>query len=466
MEYPGTKFTRPLRVFMLILFVITFFVIAPLIIMYTAGYRYDWQNGLLKETGAISVDIEPKDAIVYLNGIKLQDKMPIRLNNIAPAKYSLRITAPGYFDWLKEIEVKNKQTNYIKEITLIKKNKPQILLSEKVKKMALSYDGRFIIYQKQKRRVSADVTRHDSVESNNSQEIWLWENDSQKSTFLFPLNNAEQITIAWAKKNNYAIIADSFYPHARLTIINAANPTKQVNLAKNNPAIKKFQWENSAEPQLYYATAQNIFLYSPTTEKHQIVAKNNYLDWRMENGQLWTMQMDSTTKQYAVIKDTLGFNSRFNEFDSTDINLATGQAEKEDWQIAEARQGVVLLKNNKKPEMILLTNTAKHRIAAEKFLISKYNNWWLLWSPWELWTYSAEEQPYLLNRSGEHLQEVIPMDKYNTLALSWENKITASFPYYLVSHDLLNEKIQDAAADTTNKILYFINKEGIWKLNY
>jgi hypothetical protein len=122
MEYPGTKFTRPIRLAMLILFIVAFFVISPLIILYTAGYRYDWQNGLLKETGSISIDIEPRNATASLNGIKLQKDLPIRFNNITPGKYNLHLTASGYMDWFKEIEVKNKQTNYIKEISLIKKN--------------------------------------------------------------------------------------------------------------------------------------------------------------------------------------------------------------------------------------------------------------------------------------------------------------------------------------------------------
>lgn len=455
MEYPGTKFTRPVRITMLFFFIAAFFIISPILIMYTAGYRYDWQNGLLKETGAISIDIEPKNAIVYLNGIKLQDKMPIRLNNIAPAKYNLRITAAGYFDWFKEIEVKNKQTNYIKEVSLLKKNKPQILLSEKVKTMSLSSDGRFIIYQTQKK---------------SNQELWVWDNNNKKSTILFSLNGAETVTVDWAEKNDYAVIADSAVPHRRLTIINATNPSKQTDLAKNNQAIKKFQWENSEEPQLYYSTEQNIFLYLPITEKHQSVVKNKYLDWLMENGQLWAMQINSATKKYQIIKDTLGFNSFFNTLDANDINLATGQTEKERWQMLAARQDVVLLKNDKKSEMILLTNTGQHRLAAEKFIISPYNNWWLLWSPWELWTYSAGEEPYLLNRSGEHLREVAPLDKYNTLALGWAEKTTVSFPYYLVNHDLLDEKIKNMAVDTENKILYFINqnesKAGIWKLTY
>lgn len=444
---------------MLIIFIAAFFVISPIIIMYTAGYRYDWENGLLKQTGTISIDVEPKNATVYLNGIKLQDKMPIRLNNIAPAKYSLRITAPEYFDWLKEIEVKNKQTNYTKEISLLKKNKPEILINGKINDLAVSYDGRFIIYS-----VQNDAT---SLAKDGSA-IWLWDNTTQQATVLLNSNNTKLINMLWAEKNNYAVITDSNAPYSRLLVINAENPLKQTNLAKNNAPIKKFVWENSSEPQLYYSTRENIFLYSPTTEKSQVITKNNYLDWYMENGQLWTMQIDSSTKQYNVIKDTLGFNSVFNKLDSTDINLATGQTEEENLQILAARQNTVLLQNNKSLQMILLTNSHKYKMPTEKFLISKYNNWWLIWSQWELWTYSEGEEPYLLNRSGEHLQKVMPLDKYNTLALVWANKTTVLFPYYLVTHDLLDEKITNAAADTENKILYFINqnKEGIWKLNY
>jgi hypothetical protein len=455
MEYLGTKFTRLTRLTMLIIFIIAFLVISPIIIMYTAGYRYDWRNGLLKETGAISIDIEPKNANVYLNGIKLQDKMPIRLNNIAPAKYNLRIAAPGYFDWMKEIEVKNKQTNYIKEIGLIKKNKPQILIHGKINNYAVSYDGKYIIY---------------GAEKNNNVEIWLLDNNKQQTDFLFNLSASEPVAIIWAEKHNYALVGDSFAPYSRLMIINAENPLKQIEIAKNKRLIKKFEWGSSSEPQLYYGAKDGIFLYFPLTEKTQLITKNSSLDWRVENGQLWTMEAESSTKQYRITKDALGFKSIFNRADSTDINLATGQTEKENLQILAARQNTVLLKNNKDSQITLLTNSNKYKISADKFLISKYNNWWLMWSEWELWTFSENEDPYLLNRSSEHLQEVTPLDKYNTLALVWRDKTTILFPYYSVSHDLLDEKITNLAADAENKVLYFIsrdkNKEGIWKLNY
>lgn len=455
MEYPNTKFSRPVRLAMLIVFIAVFFVISPLIIMYTAGYRYDWQNGLLKETGAISIDVEPRNAVVYLNGIRLEDRMPIRLNNIAPAKYSLKITAPGYFDWIKEIEVKNKQTNYTKEISLIKKNKPEILINKKIDNYGLSYDGRFIIY---------------SAKQNSHTEIWLWDNTTGQEIFLDRLNSAEPISMIWAENNNHVLVADSALPYDNLIVINAENPLKHVNLVKNNLGIKKFQWRDSSDPQLYYSTKENIFIYSPLTDKSQIITKNNYLDWHMEDGQLWTMQSDTSTEQYNIVRNTLGFKSVFNRLDATDINLTTGQTETESLQIIAARQNSVLLKNNKTAQMILVTNGNKYKISADKFIISKYNNWWLLWSQWELWTYTEGQEPYLLNRSGEHLDQVLPIDRYNTLALLWANRTTVLFPYYLATHDLLDEKITTAAADTDNKILYFLNqnknKEGVWKLTY
>jgi len=75
MEYPGTKFTKPLRFWLLIFFILAFIIIAPSLILYTVGYRYDWQHGIAKQTGALSVDISPKTGEVYLDNIKLKKKI-------------------------------------------------------------------------------------------------------------------------------------------------------------------------------------------------------------------------------------------------------------------------------------------------------------------------------------------------------------------------------------------------------
>ncbi len=123
-----------------------------------------------------------------------------------------------------------------------------------------------------------------------------------------------------------------------------------------------------------------------------------------------------------------------------------------------------------KNEMILIAGDKTYDIAGEQFFISKYNNWWLIWTPWELWSYNQGEEPMLLNRSGEQLQDVIALDRYNTLALRWAEKTTILFPYYYVSHNLLNSPVNDVVADSVGRVLYFVGElngqQGLWKMDY
>ena len=127
-------------------------------------------DGFLKQTGAISIDVEPKKIAVFLDDNKLKENsVPVKLKNVVPKKYSLKITAPGYFDFIKEIEVKRKQTVYIKEVDLIKQSEPEILINQSVNNFNLSSDYKYIIYSK---------------EQNKQLEIWIWNKKSNESTLL------------------------------------------------------------------------------------------------------------------------------------------------------------------------------------------------------------------------------------------------------------------------------------------
>lgn len=443
MDYPGSKLTYPIRLGLLIAFITAFFVISPIIIMYTAGYRYDWQNGLLKETGAISIDIEPTNAVVFLNDVKLSNKIPIRLKNIAPQKYKIKITAPGYFDWQKEVEVGNKQTVYIKEIVMLKKNIPQAIADGPVEQVFISPDQKNIIYT---------LLKDDGLE------IWIRNLSDAENIKMADWTKMENIKVSWAENNNYFALSGETAPYSKILLMNTGNLTKQIDLAKKaKGAINKYSWKESIEPELFFSTKLKIMSYLPPSDRVLTLSKNNFADWYMENGQLWTIQINTSTNQYEITRDTLGFNSVFKIVDQK-------------YKLLVAKNDNVLLSKEGTSEMTLIAHDKIYNIAGEKFIISKYNNWWLMWTPWELWSYTDGEQPTLLNRSGEQLREVIPLDKYNTLGLRWAEKMTALFPYYFVAHDMLNFSIKSAAADSDRRVLYFAGavdgKEGLWELKY
>ena len=78
--------------------------------MYTAGYRYDWGNKKIVQTGVLSVDVEPDHADVYLNDVKITKNLPIYFPNRAPGTYEIKFLAPGYKEWKKDVTIESRRT--------------------------------------------------------------------------------------------------------------------------------------------------------------------------------------------------------------------------------------------------------------------------------------------------------------------------------------------------------------------
>lgn len=448
MEYPGTTLTKTIRRFIFLFFIGLFFVISPIIIMYTSGYRWDFQNGLLRETGSINIDIIPTTAEAYLNNIKLKSNIPVRLNNLAPGKYIVAIKNVGYFDWQKNIEIKNKETVYIKDVVLLKKNEPTPIHDGIVQETAISNNGQFLVY---------------SVIQDNKKEIWQ---KNLRNDEIMMVENSFSATntlkISFMPNGLYYSISLESLPYNKIILINAEKPEKKIDLTSYSKIpIIKYQWKESTTPEIYYATIQQIMTFFPENSSQLFITKNIFADWYMENGQLWILNNNTSTQKAILTRDALGFkNLFFTNFETT----------AESWEILTAKSDFVLLKKRNQPEMLLLANEKNYTITGEKFIISKYNNWLIAWTPWEIWTRAQNEEPVLLNRSGLQLQQVVPLDKDNTLGLIWDDNTTVLFPYYLVSHNLLSQKINSTVSDSNNRTLYFggkyRDKDGLWKLEY
>lgn len=451
MEYPGSHIIRPIRRALLITFITLFFVICPILIMYTTGYRYDWQNGLLKETGVISIDVLPTKAEAYLNGLAVKKSIPIRLKNLTPQKYNLKLSLAGYYDWEKEVEVKNRQTIYIKEISLLKKPEPKFLLAGTINYISLSDNGQWLIY---------------TNETKGKTNIWLDDLNNNSQTLIKTLPGIENIKVDWGKRYNYIAISNAQAPFRWLITVNAENPTQTWDIGSiASSLITKYAWQENLEPQLFFSTETKINAAQIISQKIIDIAPNKYLDWQMDGNKIWTLTWNVTTTQMVLTKDIFGFSTEFAHWQN-DTNTRPS-----DWHLLAVYQDTLLLKNNKQADKFLLVDKDnQYSITGQNWLISPYNDWWIFWTPWEINTYSAGSAPILLNRYSEKLGQIIPLDEFNTLGIFWANRVTALFPYYSVSHDLLNETTVARAVDSQNKIMYFsgkiLLKEGLWKINY
>ncbi len=86
---------RHIRRLIYIIFILLFCLTAPILVLYTAGYRYDLKKWAIQKTGSLSVKPWPRDAEIYLDD-KLQTGFrpddTLRITNLLPGKYKITIS--------------------------------------------------------------------------------------------------------------------------------------------------------------------------------------------------------------------------------------------------------------------------------------------------------------------------------------------------------------------------------------
>ncbi len=452
MEYPGSFLSKRIRHGILAFFVTAFFIIAPLIVLYTVGYRYDWKNGLLRETGSISIDVQPTSASVFINEQKLKEKIPIRLNTVTPNRYQVKFTAPGFYEWGREIIVGNKQTTYLKDIILLKKSEPHLMVSGTLKIIELSSDGQFLLYAN---RVK------------DTQEIKLHSLKTEIDTVVLTTSATTTVHAAWAKKNNYFALIAGESPNLTVRLGAADRPTELWNPAFAGNPIERWQWKESSNPEFIFSTKAGLFSASPNTAHITQLSSDHFEQWHFEGSELWTMHFSTSSREWGVTQDRLGFN-RF--FASVPAQLPeAGSLTDCKCELVHAYNGTVIIQSSAN-SFLIVTTGHRFTVPAEKWYLSPHNKWLLLWTPWEIWAYTQDQNPYVLNRSGEYVDSVQAIDEFNTLALAGKKGVAAFFPYYLVSNKLLADETASLAIDEKARIIYGTGQingnQGLWKLEY
>jgi len=141
------------RTFLFFFCLVIFLILTPIIILYSQGYRADFNLGEKKikfvQTGGMYFKVSPKTADIYLNG-KLKKKTSFLggstlIKNLIPESYLIEISKEGYKTWRKNLEVKQKTVTEAKNITLFPENFQFQMLLEKIDDFWIFPDGEKII---------------------------------------------------------------------------------------------------------------------------------------------------------------------------------------------------------------------------------------------------------------------------------------------------------------------------------
>jgi hypothetical protein len=102
--------------------IIAFLLITPIILLYSWGYRFDFENKKITSTGSLYVKAKPKRVNITIDG-KIQKKTDLffgssYIDSLIPKKHEIKIEKEGYHNWIKQLKIESKQTTEVKHVIL------------------------------------------------------------------------------------------------------------------------------------------------------------------------------------------------------------------------------------------------------------------------------------------------------------------------------------------------------------
>lgn len=439
--YPDVHLTRPWRRGIMVSLILTFFILAPALIFYTAGYRYNFATHQIEQTGVISIDAQPRDVEVTLDTITFEKKMPLRITNIRPGAYHLTMSKEGFHTWEKDIRVTSRQTTYIRDVLLPRIARPEPLIFEEwdegqnIETVLPSPDGRYIIIVTTKQEMY---------------EVFLFDTDRQRLTLLIRTLPQKLPIISWSPTGRVVFIGTKTESGTELRVLDMPD-TNTFATATTTASLEniRYQWLKRVlgSPTLFFQE-KNI-LYQLTQQGKRNIAVSTSTKWFVETeDSIWT----TTDTPYLFLYDGKG-NLRTSlplpEIATDIVDITPAHF------ILQSERGIMVLRRNEN----LITDSQLLSVHTIRFF--PQINTWIAWSSQEIWGIKDDGNAELLNRTGETIRTLTTFDTFGVLAVAMGQSLQVFNPGYFVSQELTRGWTIDVLhVNPKEQKIYFLSSDG------
>ena len=109
------------------MFTLIFLIMAPAVVFYTSGYRWNPKKNAIERNGTLIVDTTPTGATIKLNGKQIPETTSVTLQNLAPGNYSIELDLKGYHPWTKTLSIEPERVTFASDIILWPDEQPQFV---------------------------------------------------------------------------------------------------------------------------------------------------------------------------------------------------------------------------------------------------------------------------------------------------------------------------------------------------
>jgi hypothetical protein len=237
-------------------FAVAFLVSAPLVVLYTAGFRVHFPSFRVVRTGVLSVTSIPRGAEVFVDGKRLADRTPVVISDILPGERTVRLSREDSLPWEKTVAIKSRETAFIRDAVLYADEGPQIFAENASAALATDPARRQLAYL---------------VPSAAGSELWLADAERGATTLLSRLPPAATARVEWSPDaRRVALVVEEPNGKTDVGVVDAQTGARLALPAEAADATDGW-WDPRRADRFYARTKTALFAYDfPSTRAQRL----------------------------------------------------------------------------------------------------------------------------------------------------------------------------------------------------
>ncbi len=226
-------------------FLLAFFVIAPLVVLYTAGYRLSFQTGRLLQTGLLSIESLPRGADIWVDEEKIGSRTPALVENILPGDHRIRLAKDGYHVWEKTLPFASRETTFATNVVLFADAEPRLAREAPLHIVAVDPTRRRAAY---------------IISEGPWSEIWVMMSGSETQTLLARYPNQTPVQgLQWSADGTFFEVRTGMPARPQISLVNAATG-KALNPREEIVNMQEGWWDARDGSRYVIQTPRGLFL--------------------------------------------------------------------------------------------------------------------------------------------------------------------------------------------------------------
>lgn len=271
--------------------VLVFFMVAPVVVYYAMGYRFNLEKGIFIYSGSVTIKPTPREIEVKIDGKQVSTGLVNFLNysyhmgSLFPGKYMIEVSSPGYLPWSKEVHVHSGVSTEFWNVFLAREKYTQIEYpTQNTENFFISPDGKRI-----------------AVVEKENEKLWVKILDVKKEEVLyaFSLDNCELLgdkkeNIEWSPREGrllVPVIQDSKRQYYVINIGNEEIFNLNEKIKKDN--IRKVRWSSDDRNTLFYTLDNNLYRLDLENQDNEVLAAENIFGYDLSGPNIYYLSADN-----------------------------------------------------------------------------------------------------------------------------------------------------------------------------